>query len=443
MSQEKPTAEELARLSKPVYAPRKQRRQPPDKNQGDLFTEGSGKANESQKVPGEGLAAEAARSAAVWSEHRTAAAAGGDGPLYLFYGHCSDKEVSEDIPSNLGRVYGAEDCGETVGSAYLIRPCRCRRGFCEYCGPRLGYALRNRLALRLRHFNSVFGITLTVDGTLFPSPEAAWSYFSNGGLIGRFVRDLDRRGHLHSKAYFWVVEFQKETEQPHWHLLLDAGHIPYGEIVEIYSRYRPKDSPPLDEPITAENYKGRPPAFGSVRFSPPADPLTAAIYATKYLTKFPEHGFPNWVLDRQGRVPRFNHSRGFFPFIPGHDPMCFCEECRGAIEAMKQKREKQKEKKKENEETGSEKRCPTSARQRLERCGQNCTMVKVNRVQLADGTIVDGRSEFIQTLKISYREACERVGESPKVGSRLELDWEQANALSRYVAGYDDEGEAA
>ena len=47
MSQEKPTAEELARLSKPVYAPRKQRRQPPDKNQGDLFTEGSGKANES------------------------------------------------------------------------------------------------------------------------------------------------------------------------------------------------------------------------------------------------------------------------------------------------------------------------------------------------------------------------------------------------------------
>lgn len=442
MSQEKPTAEELARLSKPVYAPRKKWQRPPVKDQDAPPADGDGKAKELQTALWEDPAAEAARSAASGSEHRTAAAAGGDGPLFQYYGHCSDKEVSGGIPSNLGRVYGAEDCGETVGSAYLIRPCRCRRGFCEYCGPRLGYALRNRLALRLRHFNSVFGITLTVDGTLFPSPEAAWSYFSNGGLIGRFVRDLDRRGHLHSKAYFWVVEFQKDTEQPHWHLLLDAGRIPFGEIVEIYSRYRPKDAPPLDEPITAENYQGRPPAFGSVHFSPPADPLSAAIYATKYLTKFPEHGFPDWVLDRKGRVPRFNHSRGFFPLIPGHDPMCFCEECRGAIEVMKLKREKKEAKKKE-EETESEKRVPTSARQRLDRCGQNCTMVKVNRVQLADGTIVDGRSEFIQTLKISYREACEVAGEPPEVGSRLELTWEQANAVARYVAGYDDEGEAA
>jgi hypothetical protein len=122
------------------------------------------------------------------------------------------------------------------------------------------------------------------------------------------VRDLDRRGHLHSKAYFWVVEFLKDTEQPHWHLLLDAGRIPFGEIVEIYSRYRPLYSPPLPEPITAKNYKGRAPGLGSVFFTPPADPQQAAGYVTKYLTKFPKHGFPDWVLDRVGRVPRFNHS---------------------------------------------------------------------------------------------------------------------------------------
>jgi len=325
--------------SKPVYEPRKQRRRPPDKRQGDLFTDRPSKPAALPSEPGNVPSAGAGRGAAPGSEPRTAAAVGGDGPLFQYYGHCSDKVPADDIPSNLGRVYGAEDVGETIGTSYRVRPCKCRRWFCEDCGPRMGRALRGRLSPRLKQFTAVFGVTLTVDGALFESPEQAWLYFSKKGLIGRFVRDLDRRGLLHSRAYFWVVEFQKKTEQPHWHVLLDAGRIEHGVLVEIYSRYRPPHAPPLDEPITAENYKGRPPAFGSLWFSPPAEPAQAAFYATKYLTKYPQHGFPDWVLDRQGRVPRYNHSRGFFPLIPGHDPICFCDECRGEAEVIKRRKE--------------------------------------------------------------------------------------------------------
>lgn len=443
MSQEKPTADELAALSKPVYAPRRQRRKPHDANQGDLFADGVRNAPALEKNSVERPAAGAARSAAPGSEHRTAAAAGGDGPLYLSYGQCSDTGWEDDIPVSVGRVYGAEELGETVGTAYVVRACRCRRWFCEGCGPRRGYELRKQLSARLLKFRSVFGITLTVDGELFQSPEAAWLYFSKGGLIGRFVRDLDRRGHLHSKAYFWVVEFQKDTQQPHWHLLLDSSGIPYGEIVEIYSRYRPSDATPLAEPITAENYKGRAPGFGSVYFSPPADPLRAAGYVTKYLTKFPKHGFPDWVLDRTGRVPRFNHSRGFFPRIPKHEGMCFCDECRGEVESLPKTREKRVPKKKQSErEQQAPSRPVTSIRERIEKCRKTSTIVEVNQVRLPDGTVVDGRGRFVATIALEYAAACEFAGQSPDDARQLVVDWETADALVKHARG-DDRGAAA
>jgi hypothetical protein len=178
----------------------------------------------------------------------------------------------------------------------------------------------------------VYGVTLTLDGDLFASPEQAWLYVMENRLLARLMRDLERRGHLYSKAYFWVVEFQKWTHQPHWHLLLDAKYVPYGEIVEIWSRFRPTEATPLAEKVTAENYKGQAPAFGSVRYTSSGDSERAAFYATKYLTKFPKEGYPAWVLDRIGRMPRYGTSKRFFPRVPGHDPMCFCEECRGDAE---------------------------------------------------------------------------------------------------------------
>lgn len=189
--------------SKPIYARRKWAKPQPGPKQGQFDWSGTAKPQDGEKQQAEPAEAPD-RSAAVSGEHRTAAAAGGVGPLFQSYGHCSDKQ-NEEFPSESGRVYDAESIGEVVGTAYLVRSCKCRRWFCPDCGPAMGKQLRHRVDRRLQTFDSVFGITLTIDGKLFDSPEQAWLYFSQNGLIGRFVRDLDRRGLLHSKAYFWVV----------------------------------------------------------------------------------------------------------------------------------------------------------------------------------------------------------------------------------------------
>lgn len=377
------------------------------------------------------------RSAAAEREHRTAAAGGG---LFQYYGQCCDKKHENEFPTETGRVTRPEDLGEIIGNAYRVRPCRCRRWFCEYCGPRLGVTLRQRLTARLKSFQSVYGLTLTVDGSLFDSPQQAWSYVMDNRILSRLVRELDRNQFLLSKAYFWVVEFQKQTEQPHWHMLLETKHIPYGELVEIYSRFRPADAAPLAEPITAENYRGQAPAFGSIRFSAPKGAARAAYYATKYLTKHPEHGYPDWVLDRVGRMPRFGHSHRFFPRESKHDPMCFCDECRGQSDVPPQR--KATPRKPGDPEKSTLKREAVTIRERLASCEQTCSLIQVRQVLLPDGTVIDGRARFNGKLSVPFREACEFVGESSDSCWQLELDGETATALEEYAKHRAETGES-
>ena len=62
------------------------------------------------------------------------------------------------------------------------------------------------------------------------------------------------------------------------------------------------------------------PLFGTVHFRAPkfANPVHAARYATKYLIKSPEHGFPEWVLamGKDRRVRRYSTSKGFWRTPP-------------------------------------------------------------------------------------------------------------------------------
>lgn len=401
----------------------------------DATTVQPGQAVECKLEP----AAEAARSAAS-SEHRTAAAAGGErSPLFQYYGHCCDERIDEEFSAPVDRVYGPEDLGQSVGREYRVRPCRCRKWFCAGCGPRLGYKLRQRLLPRLRTFTAVYGVTLTVDGSLFPGPEQAWLYVMENRLLSRLIRDLEQRGYLHSKAYFWVVEFQHQTEQPHWHMLLDAKFVPYGEIVEIWSRFRPATAPKLEQAITAENYQGQAPAFGSVRFTPATDREKAGYYATKYLTKYPVDGYPAWVLDRVGRMPRYNHSKGFFPRESKHDPMCFCDECRGDAPIPPNS---SSPKKKERKNPSRKKAIAATIRQRLEQCGNRCTIVQVERIQLSDGTLVDGKARFNGQLNLSFQEACDYLGLSLDRW-QIELSGPEATALEELAQQRQDAGRAA
>ena len=36
-----------------------------------------------------------------------------------------------------------------------------------------------------------------------------------------------------------VLEWQKRTEMPHWHLVLDASFIPWADLTKIWDRFRP------------------------------------------------------------------------------------------------------------------------------------------------------------------------------------------------------------
>lgn len=147
--------------------------------------------------------------------------------------------------------------------------------------------------------------TLTLDPTLFASPAEAYAYCRSEKVISKLIRVLRRKGVLNSKHYFVAIEFQKTTKMVHFHLLVRAKFVPFQMVADAWNKNRPKDAPPV---------VGDRPAFGSVRFSVPkfADASHAINYATKYVIKTPEEGWPEWVMDSKLNISRYQSSRGFF-----------------------------------------------------------------------------------------------------------------------------------
>ncbi len=191
--------------------------------------------------------------------------------------------------------------------AFEIVKHRCRCWFCPDCCESMGRRLREKLEPILSTFTAIMMVSFTIDPSLFPSPRAAYFYLRERRCLSRTIQDMRRRGYLHSKRYFYVLEWQKRTEQTHLHVLLDASFVPWATLLDSWSKHRPTTAGPV---------VGNRPAFGTVIISPPfaGGPQHAARYVTKYLTKVPEHGFPQWVLDlgADTRVRRYNASRGFW-----------------------------------------------------------------------------------------------------------------------------------
>ncbi|MCG8587009.1 MAG: hypothetical protein MI757_20070 [Pirellulales bacterium] len=391
-------------VTEAVHARRKWSKPRSDSKQGHLW---ESKEELPSGPPASRRESEEERPQATTSDSRGDAAAAASGTsLFQSIGNCCDEQNEPAQETKL------ENLGEIVTYHTRVRPCNCRKWFCEGCGPKLGKKLRGRLLDRLEQFESVFGVTLTVDPNLFGTAEQAWLYVMQNRLLSRYVRELKRRGRLHSAAYFWVVEFQKGTEFAHWHLLLDASRIEFGELVEVWSRFRPNDAGGLDTKVTAQNYHGQAPAFGSVRFTVRGDSRRAGFYASKYLVKFPKDGFPDWVLDRQGRMPRYGRSRGFFPRTPGHDPICFCEICRGDADPPKKQGKRTTRKKTADTQNKEREELPT-IRERVSRCGQSCNVVEVPTIELHDGVVCDGRAVFLKSLDLPYEEVCDRLNVDP------------------------------
>lgn len=188
-----------------------------------------------------------------------------------------------------------------------IRKCGCNSWYCEDCAKRRGYALRAELVPILESFTGLLLITLTVDPTLFNSPLDALMYIREKTCIGVLMQKLHRAGHLHTRRYFNILEFQKNGH-PHYHMLLDASFIPKNILQQSWDSFRPTHLPQPE---------GKRPGFGATWISVgnfEGGAIHAARYATKYLVKIPDHGFPDWVLQlgESIRVPRYSCSKKFW-----------------------------------------------------------------------------------------------------------------------------------
>ena len=197
---------------------------------------------------------------------------------------------------------------ESIHLGFELSKCRCDCWFCPDCCGIKGYNLRAELIPILETFTGLLMVSFSVDPTLFASPRQAFDYLRKRRCLSLTAQDLRRGSYLHSRRYFYVLEWQKSTEQVHFHVLFDASFIPFEVLLASWSKYRPADAGPV---------VGDRPPFGTVWISKPSfegGALHAGRYATKYLTKVPEGGFPAWVMDmgRKCRIRRYSTSRGFW-----------------------------------------------------------------------------------------------------------------------------------
>lgn len=173
----------------------------------------------------------------------------------------------EDPPNNRKHTY------EPTGKVYM-RPHRCRCRTCRDCGPRYGYRVRARFMDKAVHFQRPGLFSLTIDRAAFASPPDAFLTVTQGGYIRRLMRLLG------VKRWCWVLEFQMKTGDgwPHWHLVID---LPPGgiDLARAWRLWRDKwGLGGLD-----------------LQRKPNESAAHALFYITKYLTKFPDSGFPAWV----------------------------------------------------------------------------------------------------------------------------------------------------
>ncbi len=171
----------------------------------------------------------------------------------------------------------------------LTGPHRCRCRTCESCGPIYGRKVRSRMIGASDKFRHPALFTLTLKPSQFEDdPERAYLTITQGRYIARLMK------HLGVKRYVWVLEFQK-SGWPHWHLLIDKprNFVDLKRAWELWGWNR-------------DGWK-----LGGIDLGKrkAKDGRHAILYITKYLVKYPDHGFPDWLLDLNRRVRWVHASR--------------------------------------------------------------------------------------------------------------------------------------
>jgi len=149
----------------------------------------------------------------------------------------------------------------------------------------------------------------------------------------------------------------------------------------------------------------------------------AACYATKYLTKVPEHGFPRWVLEFEGRIRRHEKSRNFFAVSAhknpyGHDNTCSEHHSSGEILVSKERRRQR------------------TTQEILAGCGQDAALMLVQEVEVAGVELVD-KYVFLGKLKDGWKDVRRYFGhgDDSKVVRLVVPAERQADVLEKFGVG--------
>lgn len=309
--------------------------------------------------------------------------------------------------------------GVTSDTCVEVRSCGCKSWFCKSCCLSKGIRLKERLAPELAKFTGLMMLTFTVDPELFSGPEDGFDYVKRKRCIAIAMQRLRRAGLVHSGRYLAVVEWQKNG-WPHWHVLVDATHIPFDKLCDAWNR---------NWKGWRERVKLGRPGFGSVRFSNPRlNRSHAAGYVTAYLTKFPEHGYPDWVWQSGVRqVRRFEASRGFWP-SSGH---AVCDDDETEDESDEQE---------SGDESGAE---PEEAQpmrsihQLVESCGSRCVVLGVRSSVDPDTGELKFDRRFVAMVHADLGTVLVAVGVKPdELNSRGTVaSFVDGSAVLRYVRG--------
>jgi hypothetical protein len=182
---------------------------------------------------------------------------------------------------------------------------RCKDWFCPHCAKVQGPRLQARLIDRVQSWEHPMMITFTLDRDLFSSAEEGFKWVTEKRAIAKLMKSL--RPYLLRNDWFCVIEFQKDGGWPHWHVLMDSQRVPIKEVEGEWRRFVPPGKRHLIRPSIG--------TLGICRYSKPEgfhNSKHAGLYVTKYLTKYPDHGFPDWVMQASYRIRRYSTSRGFW-----------------------------------------------------------------------------------------------------------------------------------
>lgn len=184
------------------------------------------------------------------------------------------------------KTEGVNTLDNTLPTTLILRPSRCNNIFCPNCMPSKAVRRRRQLHHIVKTWQGVAMIVLTVDQNRFSTPLEAYLELRKD-KIPEMVKRLYELGSLHSRKWFWQLEFQ-ENGWPHWNLVVETN-----KLMELKS-------------IVKAKWK-----YGITYVSLKPYPREQTInYAIK---SKPSHPFPEWILNYLGQVRLFSRSRKLLP----------------------------------------------------------------------------------------------------------------------------------